>query len=174
MSARVVADSLRYVIETLKEVGISDASVIRELVGRIPIVELGHYGSLIKHVQRLTEDLLKRRMFKDKDGEEARKIAEKLVSAYEYHGHVIHYEEAERIGVKIRVLEGEVLGTLYEYYKKIRWLFNDIDRILEPLIIVIRDLPGPPIEKYESKHGLIYMPSRQIVQQIQQIVKQEQ
>ena len=167
ISAKAIAGSLKQVIETVKDVGISDARVIKELIERIPIVELGHYDSLIEHVQYLAEYLLEKRMFRG-SGSDAEKVASRLVKSYMYHGQVIHNEEAEHIGIRVRVLEGEQLKLVYRYYKKIRELFDKLDGYLGPLLTAIQEgLPlGPIIEKRETDYGLIYMPSTQLIQQL--------
>lgn len=167
ISAKAIAGSLKQVIETLKEVGVSDARVIKELIEKIPIVELGHYGSLIEHIQHLAEDLLKKRMFRDSESI-AEEVASKLVRSYMYHGQVIHNEEAKRIGILVGTLQEEPLNLVYQYYKEIRELFDKLDNYLEPLLTVIREgLPlGPIIEKRETNYGLIYMPSTQLIKQL--------
>ena len=167
ISAKAIAGSLRQVIETVKEVGISDAQVIKELIERIPIVELGHYDSLIEHVQHLAEDLLKRRMFHDSESK-AREVASKLVKSYMYHGQVIHNEEAEHIGLRVKTLNDEPLNLVYKYYKEVRRLFDKLERDLEPFLVALRaGLPlGPIIEKRKTNYGLIYMPSTQLIQQL--------
>ena len=167
ISAKAIAGSLRQVIETVKEVGISDAQVIKELIERIPIVELGHYDSLIEHVQHLAEDLLKRRMFHDSEPK-AKEVASKLVKSYMYHGQVIHNEEAKHVGLRVKTLSGEPLSLIYKYYKEIRILFDKLERDLEPFLVAVRaGLPlGPIIEKRRTNHGLIYMPSTQLIQQL--------
>ncbi|MEB3786918.1 MAG: hypothetical protein GSR75_02280 [Desulfurococcales archaeon] len=167
ISAKAIAGSLKQVIETLKEAGVSDAQVTKELIDRIPIVELGHYDSLIEHIQHLAEDLLKKRMFRDSESV-AGEVASRLVKSYMYHGQVIHNEEAERIGIRVKTLEEDSLNLVYQYYKKIRELFDTLDRYLEPFLTVIREglPPGPIIEKCETHYGLIYMPSTQLFQQL--------
>lgn len=157
ISARAIAGSLRQVIETLREVGIKDPQVVRELLQRIPIVELGHYDSLVDHVQHLAEDLLKRRMFKEEPGDVAREVAGKLVRSYKYHGQVIHVEEAKRIGLKVRTLEGETLQLVYKFYRSIRKLFDSLNELLRPFLSIIEESRLPaPVEKCETDHGLIY------------------
>lgn len=167
ISAKTIAGSLRQVIETLKDVGISDARVIKELVEKIPIVELGHYGSLIDHIQHLAEDLLQRRMFRDSEST-AEEVASKLVKSYMYHGQVIHNEEAERLRIRVKTLQAETLDLVYKYYKEIRKLFDKLDEYLEPFLTVIQgELPfGSIIEKHETSYGLIYMPSTQLIEYI--------
>lgn len=171
ISAKAIAGSLKQVIETLKEVGVSDAQVTKELIERIPIVELGHYDSLIEHIQHLAEDLLKKRMFRGSESI-AGKVASGLVKSYMYHGQVIHNEEAKRIGIRVETLEEEPLNLVYRYYKKIRELFDKLDRYLEPLLTAIREglPPGPIIEKRETDYGLIYMPSTQLIQQLSNLL----
>ena len=164
ISARAIAGSIKQVIETLRDVGVSDARVIKELIEKIPIIELGHYGSLVGHIQHLAEDLLKKRMFRNSESI-AEKVADKLVRSYMYHGQVIHNEEAKHIGILVKTLQREPLNLVYQYYKEIRELFDKLDNHLEPLLTVIQEgLPlGPIIEKRESNHGLIYIPSTQLI-----------
>jgi len=167
ISAKAIAGSLKQVIKTLKEVGISDTQVTKELIERIPIVELGHYDSLVEHIQYLAEDLLKKRMFRDSEST-AREIASRLVKSYMYHGQVIHIEEAKRIEIRVKTFEDEQLNLVYQYYKKIHELFDKLNETNEPLLTVIRQgLPLEPIiEKHETNYGLIYMPSTQLIQQL--------
>jgi len=160
ISAKAIRGSLREVIETCKSIGISDPKVIGELVRRIPIIELGHYDSILNHVKQLALDILRRRMFREAEGEAA-KIAERLVASYEYHGRVIHYEEAESIGLKVEVLSGNHREAVYRYYQAVRKLFNFIDEILGP--VILSELAGSSAERIvearKTRHGLIYIPS---------------
>jgi len=157
ISAKAIRGSLRQVIETCKTTGISESRIISELMRRIPIIELGHYDSIVAHVKQLASDLLMRRMFQG-DENKAREVAERLVTSYDYHGRVVHYEEAKNVGLQVDVLSGERLEAVYKHYRAIRGLFDVINEFL--MIIGLGEFPvDGMIEAYTTKHGLIYIPS---------------
>jgi len=161
VSAKAIEGSLRQVIQTLREAGGLDPRAIEAIVRRIPIVELGHYDSLIEHVKRLLKDLLERRMLKE-ERNKAEKVAETLVKGYMYHGKVIHPKEAQRLGLKVKILKGEALKATYSLYKQVKKLFSEIDKRIGPLLTLIREveLPlAPLIEKHDIEYGLIYIPT---------------
>ena len=53
VSARVVRDSLKQVLETINELKIQTPDAVEAALRRIPIAELGHYNSLINHIKDL-------------------------------------------------------------------------------------------------------------------------
>jgi len=160
ISAKAIRGSLREVIETCKSIGISDSKVIGELMRRIPIIELGHYDSILNHVKQIALDVLGRRMFREAK-DEAKKIAERLVTSYEYHGRVIHYEEAKSIGLKVEVLSDDHSEAVYRYYQAVHKLFDFVNELLRPMILseLVESSAERIVEARETKHGLIYIPS---------------
>ncbi|MCC6014877.1 MAG: hypothetical protein LM564_04135 [Desulfurococcaceae archaeon] len=62
VSAKTIRDSLKQVIETVKETGTSEEQIVGAVFSGIPIAEMGHYESLLNHVKSLLEDILSRRM----------------------------------------------------------------------------------------------------------------
>lgn len=171
ISAKAIRGSLREVIETCKSIGVADSKIIGELVRRIPIIELGHYDSILSHVKQITSDILRRRMFRGAE-DEANKIAERLVTSYEYHGRVIHYEEAKSLGLQVEVLSSNHLEAVYRYYRAIRELFALIDELLRPMILLgLAEFPTEHIvEARKTKHGLIYIPSAKKLLRIESLL----
>jgi hypothetical protein len=186
VSARVVRDSFGQTLEILREKvlkdaieivseapGISEAvsSVVKSFteaaLSGIPVMEFGHYDSLIDHVRSLLIELLSKRMFRKpaqtsgqhKSGnveEVIEKIADKLVRGYRYHGKVIHLKEAEDLGLKIHKLSARERELVNSLYMKIRELFNTIAEIVFPVEIVMGRAPS--VTTYQLGHGLIYAP----------------
>jgi len=103
VSAKSIGDSLRMVLETTIEVlqskkpaGEIQEMLIRAVLSQMPMNAVSHYDSLLAHVEELLEDLLSRRMIKDK--QIVSSVAQTLTSGYKYHGRVIHLDEAKKIG----------------------------------------------------------------------------
>jgi len=159
ISARVVRDSLMQVLEIINRMGMSNKDIIEATLRRVPIVELGHYDSLVKHIKELIVKLSKDRMFKG-DENRAKEVAEKLTGGYEYHGRVVDYYEVERIGLIVKMLSGEGLSAVYSLYRDIKLLFDFINEI-KPILASLTEVGLAPMypEKYELKHGIIYIPS---------------
>jgi hypothetical protein len=157
ISARRISDSLKQVIETIEETKISSQQVVQAIFSNIPIAEMGHFDSLLKHVKSLLEEVLIKRMGRGQNGKRIAEIAEKLTKGYEYHGKVLHVDEASTIGLSIEVLEGDKLDAVYSLYKGIKDLFDVVNEVLEPLLYKVPTLP--PIRPYRIDHGLIYLPS---------------
>ena len=113
---------------------------------------MGHYDSLVEHVNELVMRLLMRRMIKDKN--KAEKIARKLTREFKYHGRAITYVEAQEIGLKIEVLSKDLEKAVLNFYQKVKDLYTFIDDLISILP------PGVTLtsEKYEIKHGIIYLP----------------
>jgi len=153
VSARTIRDSLRQAIETLREAGTANPLTIEKVLSSIPIAEMGDYESLLNHVKKLLKEVISRRMKRARE-EEAEAIAETLTRGYEYHGKVIHVDEARRIGLNIEVLNGEKLDAMYKLYRNIRDLLDAVDELLKPLSHELTLFPRP----HEIKHGLVYLP----------------
>jgi hypothetical protein len=73
VSAKSIGDSLRMVLETTIEVlqskkpaGEIQEMLIRAVLSQMPMNAVSHYDSLLAHVEELLEDLLSRRMIKDR------------------------------------------------------------------------------------------------------------
>jgi hypothetical protein len=178
ISARVARDSFEQTLEILREIilkdavkiisnapGITDAmnSIIKSFteatLSSIPIMELGDYDSLIDHVRSMVIELLKNRMFRSlgpQENKNVENIAETLVSGYKYHGKVIHLKEAKKLGLTIQELSDQEVEIVNRLYKKVRELFDSINKMVLPLETVVGR--PPPITKYQLEHGLIYAP----------------
>jgi len=152
VSARTIRDSLRQAIETLKEAGAANPMIVEKVLSSIPIAEMGDFESLLNHVKNLLKEVLSRRMKRGK--EEAEAIAETLTRGYEYHGKVIHVDEARRIGLDIEVLSGEKLDAMYKLYRNLRELLDAVDEVLKPLPHEL----APPPSPHEIERGLVYLP----------------
>jgi len=143
VSAKSIGDSLRMVLETTIEVlqskkpasDIQDM-LIRAVLSQMPMNAVSHYGSLLAHVEELLEDLLSRRMIKDK--QIVSSVAQTLTSGYKYHERVIHLDEAKKIGLRVESLTGEYLAAVYAVYNKLRNLFTFIDKLLTPIPDILR------------------------------------
>uniref|UniRef100_A0A7C1GNX6 Serine protease n=1 Tax=Thermofilum adornatum TaxID=1365176 RepID=A0A7C1GNX6_9CREN len=153
VSARTIRDSLRQAIETLREVGSTNPLTIEKVLSSIPIAEMGDFESLLNHVKKLLKEVISRRMKRTRE-EEAEAIAETLTRGYEYHGKVIHVDEARRIGLNIEVLSGERLDAMYKLYRSIRDLLDAVDEVLKPLSHELALSPS----LHEIEHGLVYLP----------------
>jgi hypothetical protein len=153
VSARTIRDSLRQAIETLREAGATNPLIVEKVFSSIPIAEMGDYESLLNHVKNLLKEVISRRMKRAKE-EEAEAIAEILTRGYEYHGKVIHVDEARRIGLNIEVLSGERLHAMYKLYRNLRELLDAVYGVLSPLP---HELVPPP-SLHEIEHGLVYLP----------------
>jgi len=125
---------------------------VEAIIRRLPIVELSHYDSLLGHMESLLTDLLSRRMLRDKP-EEVKKIAEKLVKGYKYHRKVVHTQETQQLGLRIRLLDGEELKAVYNLYRVVKDMRDSYDRGLR----LIPDL-WLETKKHEVSKGLIYLP----------------
>lgn len=140
VSAKTIRDSLKQVMEIVSEsrtstsIGVAKkeierAEVIKYILSRIPVAEMGHYESLLNHVTRLAQELLKNRMMKEakenpEEAEEAAKqIAEQLVRGYEYHGFPITYWHLKNMGISCSIVDTDELEkSLLELYDIIREL----------------------------------------------------
>jgi hypothetical protein len=160
VSAKSIGDSLRMVLETTIEVlqskkpaGEIQEMLIRAVLSQMPMNAVSHYDSLLAHVEELLEDLLSRRMIKDK--QTVSSVAQTLTSGYKYHGRVIHLDEAKKIGLKAESLTGEYLAAVYAVYNKLRGLFTFIDKLLTPVSDILWIIS---VTSYNLNHGLVYVP----------------
>jgi len=153
ISAKAAVESLRQVIGVLKAFPDISPRAVEAIISRLPIVELSHYDSLLGHMESLLTDLLSRRMLRDKPEETRKIIAEKLVKGYKYHGKVVHTQEAQQLGLKIRLLDGEELKAVYNLYRLVKDMHDSYDRELR----LIPDL-WLETKKHEVSKGLIYLP----------------
>ncbi len=139
--------------------GISDPNIVRAVLQETYAMELGHFNSLIDHAKELVTDLLCGRMFKDKCGDEVKKIAKRLTEGYMYHNRVINFSECKEIGLKTEKLEGEELNITYRIYKIIKDLFNEVDKAISPMMGFSKQVfPILHIKKHVIGHGIIYLP----------------
>jgi hypothetical protein len=160
VSAKSIGDSLRMVLEIIIEVlqskkpasDIQDM-LIRAVLSQMPMNAVSHYDSLLAHVEELLEDLLSRRMIKDK--QIVSSVAQILTSGYKYHERVIHLDEAKEIGLKVESLTGEYLAAVYTVYNKLRGLFTFIDKLLIPIPDILGIIS---VTSYNLNHGLVYVP----------------
>jgi len=127
--------------------------LIRAALPQMPMNAVSHYDSLLAHVEELLEDLLSRRMIKDK--QIVSSVAQTLTSGYKYHGRVIHLDEANKIGLKVESLNGEYLAAVYAVYNKLRGLFTFIDKLLTPISDILWIIS---VSSYNLNHGLVYVP----------------
>ena len=155
VSAKTIRDSLKQVIETIEESKTSNEQILRAVFSSIPIAEMGHYKSLLNHVESLLEEILSRRM---KKGKNVSEIAERLTEGYIYHGKAIHVEEMKNMGLEVEILTGDKLKAVYDAYQRLKRLLDQLTTMLEPLIFVTK-IPVIPIKLLTIRHGLIYIPS---------------
>ena len=157
ISAKVAKDSLKQILETMKEVGVLNSDTLRSALRETHATELGHYNSLINHIKELTTELLSRRMFKDNPSK-AKEIAEKLVEGYSYHGRCINFAECKRIGLNVKMVEDEKRKAIYSVYRAIKDFLDEVDKLLAPMMEIIREIGRPAQIPYELDHGYIYIP----------------
>jgi len=159
VSAKSIGDSLRMVLETTIEVlqsknqPVRYRMLIRAVLSQMPMNAVSHYDSLLAHVEELLEDLLSRRMIKDK--EIVSSVAQKLTSGYKFHGRIIHLDEARKIGLRVESLAGEHLSAVYAVYNRLRDLFTFIDKSLTSISDILRIIS---VTSYNLNHGLVHVP----------------
>ena len=160
VSAKSIGDSLRMVLEIIIEVlqskkpaGEIQGMLIRAALSQMPMNAVSHYDSLLAHVEELLEDLLSRRMIKDK--QIVSSVAQKLTRGYKFHGRVIHLDEARKIDLIVESLAGEHLSAVYAVYNRLRDLFTFIDKSLTPIPDILRIIS---VTSYNLNHGLVYVP----------------
>lgn len=74
------------VLQSKKPAGEIQEMLIRAALSQMPMNAVSRYDNLLAHVEELLEDLLSRRMIKDK--EIVSSVAQKLTSGYKFHGRV--------------------------------------------------------------------------------------
>jgi hypothetical protein len=82
-------------------------------------------------------------------------VAQKLTRGYKFHGRVIHFDEARKIGLRVESLAGEHLSAVYAVYNRLRDLFTFIDKSLTPIPDILRIIS---VTSYNLNHGLVYVP----------------
>jgi len=141
----------------MKEVGVLNSDTLRSALRETHATELGHYNSLINHIKELTTEILSRRMFKN-DPSKAREIAKKLVEGYSYHGRCINFAECQRIGLNVKMVDNEERKAIYDVYRAIKDFLDEVDKILAPMMEIIREIGPPAQTPYKLDHGYIYIP----------------
>jgi len=93
--------------------------LLEELAKRIPVLEIGDYDRLIRHVCTCVEELLLRRMLKnDKNRKElASKIAKALTQKFQHHGMCIDISKAKEIGLKVVQLPPEQWKIVWKIFR---------------------------------------------------------
>ncbi len=171
VSAKTMRDSLKQVLEIVTELSNERKRgskenirrAIENLLYRIPVTEMGHYESLIRHVSKLAEELLSHRMFRD-EGKGGKinigNIVANLVRGYEYHGYVLTYWHLKNMGLRCELASEELEEKLLAIYRK----FEEIERIISiHLVPPILSLPEF-ISQYmhvihEFKNGVAILPT---------------
>jgi len=114
--------------------------MLREILDRIPVLELGDYKRAVEHNIELTAKILSARMLRE-DPDKARKVAENLAS-YKQHGAAITPRDAEELGLKVRVVEGREAELLWKLHQL--WVKN---------VIGVEELAEPNPEPIEFRLG---------------------
>ena len=107
--------SLLELVELLGKKGLG-GEVVKEVLGRIPVTELGDYTRLTEHMVSLAEKLLKRRMFKN-EPEIARSIAEKLCKEYKSHGAAITLTDIKELGLKLADAPKDISDVVWSLHR---------------------------------------------------------
>jgi hypothetical protein len=115
--------SLMESFEILVKKGLSE-EVIKEVLHRIPVTELGDYNRLADHTKSLAERLLVRRMFRD-EKDVAESIAEKLCKGYKSHYASITLSDVRELGLKLVDITKDVKDAIWNLHKL--W----IDKVIE-------------------------------------------
>ncbi len=152
---------LQSILELIHMLGSKEIpkELAREILDRIPVIELGDYKRAVEHNIDLATRVLSNRMFKD-DPDKAREVAEKLVS-YKQHGAAITYEDAKEIGLKVRLAtkeETEPLWSLHKLFKK---------HIIESEYI-FKEADGEPIEFKLGKGIILTIAPSTIIKKIKE------
>lgn len=170
VSAKTIRDSLRQLIDVISEKSSTkhkerrvDEKITEELLKRIPVTEMGHYESLIKHVSILAKELLSNRMFKENESEkkiDVKKIVSRLVKGYEYHGHAITYWHLRSMNIKCELLPPKIEEKTIKIYE----IFLNMQKTLNPLLIPFYVSLPEPIGRYAYKsflmeNGITFIPS---------------
>jgi len=102
-------------IELLGKRGLS-GDLVKEVLRRLPVAELGDYTRLTEHTVSLAERLLARRMFKDQP-DKARPIAERLCKGYKSHSAAIALIDARELGLRLADLPKEVSDMVWSLHR---------------------------------------------------------
>jgi len=94
----VPAQSVIELFKTLPNMGLPD-TLLRELLSKLPVVEIGDHQRLVEHNIELTAKLLTKRMFRG-EIERAVDVARKLAS-FKQHTTPITVYDAEEIGLRV-------------------------------------------------------------------------
>jgi hypothetical protein len=132
--------SILEILDLLSQKGLT-SELVKAILERIPVVELGDYKRAVEHNAELCGRILARRMHRE-NPEKAKEIANKLVS-YKQHSAAITLKDLLDLGVKAREAtehEAEYLWRIHEL-----WVENIIE--YEEL------LPPEAIEPVEFKLG---------------------
>jgi hypothetical protein len=97
----------------LKEVKLD---VLKEALTKIPITEIRDFGRLTEHIESLTEKLLTRRMFKNKE-EKAIEIAKELCEGYKSHSAPITLVDAKEMGLILVDIPENLKTLLWNLHK---------------------------------------------------------
>jgi len=106
--------SLLEFVELLGKMELS-VETVKEMLGRIPVTELGDYRRLAEHTASLAEKLLARRMFKDQL-DTAQRIAQAF-SGYKSHSASITLRYVKELGLKMADSPKDVLDTVWALHK---------------------------------------------------------
>lgn len=126
VSAKTIRDSLRQVLEIVSELKTGteeievreriETATTRYVLSRIPVVEMGHYESLLNHIVRLAQELLKNRMMRNESNEQIHRVSEQLVKGYEYHGFPITFWHLKNMGISCEIVDSKLEDILLELY----------------------------------------------------------
>ncbi len=180
VSAKTMRDSLKQVLEIITELSSRKSQgskenirrAVENLLHRIPVTEMGHYESLMRHVSKLAKELLSNRMLRirsvePKDKSKNKKdeinideIVAKLVRGYEYHGYVLTYWHLKNMGLKCELASKELEEKLLKIYRK----FEEVERIVSnylvpPILSLPEFMTQHMHEIHEFKNGVAILPT---------------
>jgi len=119
--------SIIEVFKTIPQLGLPE-NIVRELLNKLPVMEIGDYKRILEHVVELTSTLLSRRMFRG-EPDKAYEIASKLAS-YKFHGASITYYDAVEIGLKTIKATSEFEKLLVQLHTLYRERVLELERDL--------------------------------------------
>lgn len=186
VSAKTMRDSLKQVMEIILELGSSTPSgkkeniekAIRNILQRIPVTEMGHYESLMSHVSRLAQELLLNRMLRNNGvnniEQTTKKICEKLVKGYDYHGYVLTYWHLKEMGIKCELTDNNIEDLLLELYNKIKEIEEIASAyLLPPLLSLPEFLVQHMYTVYQLNNGVVILPTPQKIDEILERILEE-
>jgi len=168
VSAKTMRDSLKQVLEIItelkseKEQGSKEnvRKAVEDLLHRIPVTEMGHYESLMRHVSRLAGELLSNRMLKDTSKDKINDIVAKLVRGYEYHGYVLTYWHLKNMNLKCELAPDELEEKLLNIYQRLEEIERIVSTYLLPPILSLPEFITQHMhEIYELKNGVVVLPT---------------